>query len=562
MLNEEDTKSPAYILLMSAVSILAVFAVFGPVLQCDFVTLDDYFYIVDNSNIQSGVLQGLRWAFSTTYGEFWHPLTWLSLMLDYQLYGLDASGYHLTNLILHILSTVLLFWLFRRITGDIWKSAFAAAALFALHPLRVESVAWVAERKDVLSVFFSILTLCLYAYYVEKQVVTRYLSVLFIFILALMSKPVVVILPVIMIILDYWPLNRFAAEKDNPVIWQLKEKTPFFILSAFFSLITIYAQYNPSVKHTSFPVVTLIANAPVSCIIYLKKIFWPHELAVFYPFSDQVYFWKFLGGSLFIIAVSAVVIIKRKHMPYVFAGWFWYITALLPVMGIQAGKNIFADRHTYLPSIGISIAIAWAVPFLIKHQGIRRFILFPTAILVLVLLSCMTWKQCGYWRDSVELFRHTLDVTKDNYLAHNNLGIAFIKEGRNDEAVYHYSNAIRIRQDFIEPYLNRGNAYVRLGRYKSAIEDYTEAIRQKPDCVEAYYNRGNVYAKLGRYRYAIEDYNKTITLKPDYTGVYNNMGIIYFKGGNAVPGCNNAQKACDLGNCKLLEAAKRNGFCF
>ena len=308
--------------------ILATLAVFWQVNQCDFINIDDEVYVTENLHVRSGItLDGFRWAFSTTYAEFWHPLTWLSLMLDYQLYGLNAGGYHLTNLILHILSTLLLFWLFNRMTGMIWRSAFVAA-LFALHPLHVESVVWIAERKDVLSAFFFMLTLCLYVYYTEKPDIKKYLLVLFCFACGLMSKSIVVTLPVILILLDYWPLKRFESKKNNLILWQLKEKIPFFVLSAIFSIVTFYAQYTDKsgfVRDFPFSLSSRIANALVSFVTYLEKIFWPHDLIFFYPFSNQLAVWQIWGAALLIIVISIFVVAMVKRSPYLLVGWLWYM---------------------------------------------------------------------------------------------------------------------------------------------------------------------------------------------------------------------------------------------
>ena len=298
---------------------IVTLAVFWQVNKFDFVNFDDNVYVTENSHVHSGItLSGFLWAFSTTYAEFWHPLTWLSLMLDNQLYGLNAGGYHLTNLILHVLSTLLLFWLFNRMTGAIWKSAFVAA-FFALHPLHVESVVWITKRKDVLSAFFWMLTLCLYVYYTEKPVIKRYLFVLFSFVCGLMSKPIVVTLPVIMILLDYWPLSRcrigIESKKENLVSWQLKEKMPFFVLSAVFSIITIYAQ-DKYIRNPQFSLGSRLANAPVSFITYLEKTLWPHDMAVFYPFSDQLPFWQVLGSTILILVISIVIIAVAKRLSH------------------------------------------------------------------------------------------------------------------------------------------------------------------------------------------------------------------------------------------------------
>ena len=662
MLNKLNINSWKRKLIVYIALTVVTLAVFWQVNHYDFINIDDNIYVTGNSHIQSGItLDGFRWAFSSTYAEFWHPLTWLSLMLDYQLYGLNAGGYHLTNLILHILSALLLFWLFNRMTGTVWRSAFVAF-LFALHPLHVESVAWISERKDVLSVFFWMLTLCLYVYYTEKPVLKRYLPVVFFFACGLMSKPLVVTLPVIMILLDYWPLGRFELRKSDLISWQLREKIPFFVLSAVFSIITLYAQHKPSQEY--LPLGSRLANDPVSFMIYLEKTFVPNHMAVFYPFSFQLPAWQVWGSVFLLLFISVTVIISMRRLPYLFIGWLWYVITLLPVSGIIQARNFsMADRYTYLPLIGIAVMLAWGIPPLIKNEDMRKKILFPASIAALAIMAVLTWHQCGYWKNSIEICNHALQVTKDNYLAHINLGSALFDEGKTEEAIAHYSEAIRIMPDIILSYNKRGiaydklgrhqraledfnkaislkpddaisyncrgNAYAELGQYQMAIDDYNKTIRLKPDNADAYNSRGTIYTKLGQYQMAIEDFNNAIRLKPDNAAAYNsrgaifikfgqyqmaiedlnntirlkpddadaynnrgtiytklgqyqmaiedfnnairlkpddadtyfNRGIIYFTQGNNKPGCFDAQKACALGNCKILEVAKTKGLC-
>jgi protein O-mannosyl-transferase len=603
MLNKINISPQKQILFVYITLAVVTLAVFWQVNQYGFVNFDDEVYVTDNSHIQSGItLDGLRWAFSTTEAEFWHPLTWLSLMLDHQLYYLNAGGYHLTNLILHIMSALLLFWLFNRMTGVIWRSAFVAA-LFALHPLHVESVAWIAERKDVLSAFFWMLTLCLYVYYTEKPVIKRYLLVLFCFACALMSKPMVITLPIVMILLDYWPLGRLqsqeiltttdialvAAKKGKKKnksekealkknispprvqklsepriagivpLWQLREKTPFFILSAIFVIITLLAQQNPTIKN--FPLGSRFANAPVSFVTYLEKTFWPHDLAFFYPFSEQLPVWQVLGAVILIIVITIAVIAVVKRLPYLFVGWLWYAVTLLPVIGIvRVGVHAMADRYTYLPSIGIAIMLAWGIPLLFRRKDIRK-ILFPAGIAFLTIVAVLTWKQCGYWKNSVTLFNHALQVTTNNYITHTNLASVLLGEGKVEKAIEHYNEAIRIKSDEAYPYFGRGLAYFRLGQQQHAIEDYSEAIRLKPDFADAYNSRGKVYAKIGQYQPAIEDFNKTINLDQNYSDAYINRAVIYLNHRNNAFGCLDAQKACELGNCRILEMAQGRGDC-
>ena len=567
MPNISPNKQKLIIYIFLAVATLAVY---WQVNQFDFINYDDPFYITQNSQVQSGItMNGLNWAFNTKYFGLWNPLVWLSFMFDYQLHGLNAGGYHLTNLILHILSTLLLFWLFCRMTGKIWKSAFITA-FFALHPLHVESVAWVAERKDVLSAFFWMLTLCFYVYYTEKPAIRRYLLVLFSFICALMSKPMVVTLPVIMILLDYWPLNRFELQKGktNLILWQLKEKMLFFILSAVLIFITLYTPINDaSVK--VFPLASRLAYAPVAFMTYLGKTFWPHDLATFYPFPNQTPLWQVLGASLLLIVISVIVIIMMKRLQYLFVGWLWYFITIVPVIGIiQIGPHLMADRYHYLPSIGIAVGLAWGIPSLLKNEETQKNILFPAAIASLAVLSVLTWQQCGYWKNSVELWEHASQVTKDNYLAHSNLASALADKGKNPEAIYHYSKAIYyykkasyLTQNHDDIYFNRGNAYFRLGKYQLALDDYNQSISMNPHFANAYNNRGFVYFKFDLYQQAFDDYSKAIALEPDNADAYNNRAFVYLNMGNSISGCKDARKACELGSCATLQSVAGKGLC-
>jgi hypothetical protein len=535
-------------------------AVFWQVHQYDFVNLDDDRYVTKNDYVQSGITpEGVRWAFSTTFAQYWHPVTWLSLMLDFHLYGLNAGGYHVTNLILHILSTLLLFWLFNRMTGEIWKSAFVAA-IFALHPLRVESVAWIAKRRDVLCILFSILTLCFYVYYTEKPVIKRCLFVFFSFALALMSKPMAVTLPLMMILLDYWPLRRFETPGGNLILWQLREKAPFFILSCVFSIITIYAHHDPLMQYFSFD--SRFANAIVSYVMYLEKTFWPHNLTVLQLFSDQLPAGQVLYSALLIIVISVFVMTKWKRYPHFFVGWLWYSISILPVLGIvQFGPLAISDHHTYLPSIGIAIGLAWGIPHVFPDENIRKKILMPASIAVIAIMAVLTWKQCGYWKNSVELLNRACLVTKNNYMAHNNLASALAEKEKFEEAIDHYTRAIRIKPEIHLSYMGRGLAYDKLGRFNLAIEDYNHAIRLDQDYAETYFNRGNSYDELGQYQQAIKDYSEAIRLNPDYVEAYNNRGNTYFSRGGNERGCADAQKACFMRNCRLLELAKNRGLC-
>jgi tetratricopeptide (TPR) repeat protein len=561
-----NTSSSKKKLIVYIVLTIVTLAVYLQANKYDFVIIDDPMYITENHHIQSGfTLDGLAWAFGIRSAAFWHPLTWLSFMLDYKLYGLNAGGYHVTNIILHIISVLLLFWLFNHMTGAIWPSAFVAA-FFSLHPLHVESVAWITERKDVLCAFFWMLTLCLYVYYTEKPLLKRYWPVLLSFVCALMSKSMAITLPVIMILLDYWPLSRFRSgiesKKGNLILWQLKEKSPFFLLSVVFSIITFNAQKGLSVEYPAFTLNSRIVNALVSFVVYLEKLLWPHDMTFFYPFINQYLSWQILGAAIIVLFISIAVIVMAGKLPYLFVGWMWYVITIAPVIGIiQISSQAMADRYIYLPSIGISIMLAWGIPLLFRKENIRKKILFPAAIAFLAALALVTYKQCGYWKNSIELLNHALRIRKDVYIVHDCLGLALSAEGKNKEAIGHFNQALSLKPDYAYAFCNRGIVYLRSGQYQEAMGDFNETIRLKPNHVPAYYNRAMVYSQINRYELAIKDYSEGIRLKHDYADAYNNRGAIYLNLGNNGPGCRDAQRACELGVCKVLEIAKSKGDC-
>lgn len=551
--------------------ILIILSVFGQVHQYDFINLDDPFYVTNNGYVQSGIsMEGIRWAFSTTYAQYWHPLTWLSLMLDYQIFGFNAGAYHIINVCFHILNTLLLFWLFQRMTGEVWKSFFVAAVL-ALHPLQVESVSWIAKRRDLLCAFFFMLTLCFYVFYAEKRVAGRYILVVFSFICSLMCKPMTVTLPIVMILIDYWPLNRIRLKdpgtyfanhveeestkakqevlKENAFphpnfksvktkfakmipLWQLKEKIPFFVLSVVFSIITLNALDNLHMKN--FPFDSRLNNALFSFVTYLVKIIWPHNLTVLNLFTDEIPVWQCLGSAVLFIVISVVLILVMKQLPYLFVGWCWYTITILPTLGfIQYGYLAMSDHHIYLPLVGIGIMLVWGIPDLFTNESIRNKILFPMGIVIIVIMACIAWRQCGYWKNNVKLYNNTLKLTKNNFVAYNNIGLAKYKENKIQDAIDYYNIAIDINTSYAGAYINRGSAYNALGQYQKAINDSTEAIRLDPYEPKAYYVRGDAYARLGQYQQAIKEFDKGIQIKVklnDTTG-YGNRGNAYFKMG-------------------------------
>jgi tetratricopeptide (TPR) repeat protein len=565
----------ARLLLICLILALVTLTVFWNLNYADFVNLDDRVYVTENSHVRSGItFEGIRWAFSTSYAEFWHPLTWLSLMLDYELYGLKPGGYHLTNLLLHIANMLLLFLAFDRMTKALWPSVFVAA-LFALHPLHVESAAWVAERKDVLSAFFWMLTLCAYIYYTEKPALHRYIIALLCFALGLMSKPMLVTLPFVMILLDYWPLQRLYLPKATPnspevapksgghkrrekaspknpwkknitahadpppltsgplpfsLLGSLREKIPFFILSVLFSVIAYYTQHR--VPMETFPLASRIGNALISYVVYMENTLWPHNLAVFYPFPELLPLWKTAGAAALLLFISVGVIAATRRLPYLFVGWFWYAGTLFPVSGIlQVGKHALADRYTYLPLIGLFIMAAWGIPELLKKWRYRQPALFLSAALVLTGLLVITQVQVGYWRDSVTLFRHALQVTKDNELVRNNLGNALFLRGELKEAEFHLREALRIDPLLAEAHYNLGNVLSSQSKPDEAIVHFQEALRIKSNYEEARNNLGMALRNKGNISEAVSHFREVLRINPNDGDAHNNIGSVFFTQG-------------------------------
>jgi len=370
----------------------------------------------------------------------------------------------------------------------------------------------------------------------------------------------VVTLPVVMILLDYWPLKRFESNKNNPWLWQLKEKWPLFVLSVVFSMITIYTQSNASAK--DFPFGHRIANALISFVAYLEKTFWPHDLAVFYPFPHHIPVWQIIGSFALVIFISTIAIITLKRLSYLLTGWLWYTIAILPVVGIiQSGEQAMADRYHYLPSIGIAVIIAWGLPDLIRSRVLRKRILLPAAIFFLVMISAMTWHQCRQWENSITLCKHTLRVTRNNYLAHHVLAYTLFTEGKTEETIAHFSAAIRLNPDYAMAYKARGLCYFKIGQYEKAVMDFNEVIKHKSGDALIYHIRGTSNFKLGHKQEALADYSKALHLKNDYAEVYNNRAFVYLTQGREESGCMDARKGCALGDCRILNGAREKGFC-
>jgi hypothetical protein len=574
---------PLIYLFLTLITLMA----FWRVSQCDFINFDDPEYVAENVYIQNGItLQAIRWAFTTAYSANWHPLTWMSHMLDIQLFGLKPQWHHLTNLLFHIANTLLLFFVLHRMTKAPWKSAFVAA-LFAIHPLHVESVAWVVERKDVLSTFFWMLTMGAYTHYVEHPKLKNYLAVFAFFALGLMAKPMLVTLPFVLLLLDYWPLQRFEQKKpaleirseasrqgvrggereplsankrkgksakkragqgimkqqkpaDHKYQWALihplfLEKIPLFALAALSSIVTLIAQQTVGAVKSidAVPLGVRIANAFVSYIIYIWKTIWPIGLAVYYPHPGLWPLWQ-VGGAFILLGVVTLMVIRTaKRFPCLAVGWLWFAGTLLPVIGIvQVGEQAMADRYTYIPLIGLFVMAAWGIPELWKKWRYCKQALVASPALILLCFLIVTWTQVGYWRDSITLYDHTLNVTSHNDLILCNRGSAYAKLGNHQQAIEDYNRAIEINPGYAMAYYNRGTSCTNLGNLRQAIEDYNRAIEISPEYADAYANRGATYAMLDDLRQAIEDLDKAVKINPGYADAYKNRGIVYDELGN------------------------------
>jgi tetratricopeptide (TPR) repeat protein len=462
-------------------------------------------------------------------------------MLDVEIFGSSPSGHHLTNVFIHMASTLLLFLLLEKITTAPWQSLFVAA-LFALHPLHVESVAWVAERKDVLSGLFWFLTLLFYARYVKHRRVKFYLLTLLFFVAGLLTKPILVTLPVVMFLLDYWPFNRFPREQverrgtmGSTLRSLVKEKIPFVFLSALSAVITIYAQDKGGAMKSleSTPFTLRIENAVIAYAKYLGKTIWPQDLAILYPFPSSLPLSQILASSLLLILVSTVTVHYRRRYPYLLIGWFWFFVTLVPVIGlVQVGGQSIADRYTYIPLIGLFIMGSWGVPDLMQGWRCRPAILGMLAGVVISALTATTWQQLGYWKDNISLYQHTLQVTTGNYLILNNYGIALADGGRFDEAILQYQEALRAWPKSATAHVNLGAALAHQGKFAEAIGHYCEALKLIPDYALAHGNTGRALAHLGRIDEAIAHYEEALKIDPSLADVHLNLGILLVKKGD------------------------------
>jgi tetratricopeptide (TPR) repeat protein len=537
-----DTRSHYLKLLISLLLVLAIAIAYIQVRNLDFVGYDDQLYITKNSYVQDGItLNGAIWAFTTDHDANWFPLTWLSHMLDCELYGLNPLGHHWTNLLLHMANTILLFLVLNLMTETLWRSAFVAF-LFALHPLHVESVAWISERKDVLCTFFGMLTILAYCRYVKKPIIINYLLIILFLSMGLMAKPMLVTLPFVLLLLDFWPLQRFqytnSSSKPGRIIRSdfqevfrlISEKIPLFIPVLVSSILTFMVQRSGGATRSleSFPLQIRIANAFVSYVKYVAKAVWPAHLSVFYPHPGKTFAeWQVFGALMMISMAVFFALRALKHYPYIAVGLFWYLGTLIPVIGlVQVGSQAMADRYTYIPLIGIFIIVAWGASDLTLKWHYQKIVLTVSAVIILSIMTVRTFVQVSHWKNAVTLFENAVKIDSNNTLSHNNLGIALYDQGNIEKSAFHFREALRIEPYYIVARVNLARVLSAQGNLEDAIRHLREALKINPKHFTAHYQLGILLLKQKNIKEAYVHFAEVIKLNPDYAEAYGQIGII------------------------------------
>lgn len=506
-----------------------------------FCIIDDADYVTKNTHVTSGLsVDSIKWALTAFHASNWHPLTWLSLMLDSQLFGLNPMGFHLVNVALHAVNTSLLFLLFRSMTGAVWRSAFVAAC-FALHPLHVESVAWIAERKDVLSTLFWMLTLLFYSSYVRQAKRSMYVLSLVSFALGLMAKPMLVTIPVILLLLDFWPFERLkirlSEKSGSSALHQtdnnggcrltslIVEKLPFAALAAASSIVTLYAQKPSMTTLANITLTARVSNALWALLMYIEKMILPFNLAIFYPLAD-VPLWKAGFAAVVLCGILFMVLKYLKRYPYLATGWFWYLVTLLPVIGlVQVGMQSMADRYTYIPLIGLFTMASWGGAELCRQSPKLKKAISVVAGGALLFFSITTWIQLGYWRDNFTLFNHAAAVTENNYYAHHSLGMLFEQQGKPEQAIAEYQKSIEIEPRNPIVHFDLGFLFDTQGRTSEAIRQYEEVLALDPGYAQAHFSLGIVLGKIGKIKESISEFTEALKIEPDNPKYLNNLGI-------------------------------------
>ena len=548
---------------ISSFLIAITWAVFGQTFGHQFINYDDPLYVLDNAHVRAGLTwRGILWAFTHVHSQNWHPLTTISHMLDCQLFGVNPGAHHLVNVFFHSIAAALLFIFLAQVTSRVWLSAFVAA-VFAIHPLRVESVAWIAERKDVLSGLFFLLTLIAYVAYTRKSGVARYLTMSILFACGLLAKPMLVTLPLILLLLDWWPLERLERSTIAKVIL---EKIPLFALSIGSAIATLIAQRGGIVQIAHLPLSWRAANALSVYLIYIWQMIWPANLATIYPHPGRLPIWETASAAAVLVLITIAVFVLRKRQPHLVTGWLWYLILLVPVIGlIQVGSQAHADRYTYLPQIGLYIAITWAIVDLAQSLRARREIFAAAAPIIIVVLGWRAWIQTSYWHDTERLWNRTFAVTGRNDIAHFNFGefllkthrldeaiaqfeivlanhpsepdanfqlaYAFMEKGELDLAIRHFERALKIEPENPQTETNLANVLLKSGRIEEAVEHYRNVVRHEPSSAFAHYNLAVGLHRVGLLPEAIVHYKEALRLEPGYPDADQFLGQALLQNG-------------------------------
>jgi tetratricopeptide (TPR) repeat protein len=568
----QKTTLTGYRILICIAILAMTFAVYHQIINHEFITFDDNIYVTDNSTVKKGIsLYGILWAFKFTDSKsqaYWHPVTWLSHMLDCQLFDLNAGMHHLTSLLLHSANSLLLFYILTYVTGDLWRCAFVAA-LFALHPVNVDSVAWIAERKNVLSTFFWMLTMLSYVYYTRRPNVIRYFVPITFFILGLLSKPMLVTLPFVLLLFDYWPLNRF--EFGQPGFWRrsifpiILEKIPFFILSfvsVFLSSVSLRRIGNLT-SAVLVPMTLRLENAIVSYAAYIGKMVWPSELSIYYPFPATIAVWKIISALVLLLSFTLFVLIKIRRFRFLGTGWFWFIGTLVPVSGmIQGGLwPEMADRWAYIPYIGLYIIISWGGYELLNKYRLNNILTAAISLTFLFTLSAATYFQIRNWQDSKSIYMRALEVGPVNPVMLNNMGNALVKEGKLTDAVGYYKEALLLKPDYAKAHNNLATAFYKLGRIDESVRYYTEALRYQPNLYKTHNNFGCVLMEIGKDKDAIFHFTEALRINPDYDEAHYNFGLLLFRQGGIEQAVSHYARAIGL-NPHYAEAHNNLGLAY
>jgi len=530
---------------------LMVWGVFAQTLRHEFVNYDDNRYVYGNPDVSLGLSRtGIEQAFTKRYVGIWLPLTIISYQFDHELSGLNPSRFHQTNVLLHAATSILLFLVLRLMTGSLWRSAFVAA-LFAIHPLRAESVAWISERKDVLSSLFFMLSLGAYARYARvcrakgAVMARRYLLMVLFFVLGLLSKPMVVTLPFVLLLLDFWPLNRFETAGTKKLVL---EKIPLFLLSVIFCAIAVWTERDIITVDEEVSVLWRMGNAVVSYMIYIKQMIAPFGLAMFYPHpGTELPIWQISVSFLFLTMLSLTAVFFWKKKPYLIVGWLWYLGMLVPVIGIiPAWLHAYADRYTYLPQIGLYIFLTWAIAELSARWKYRHVILGAAALLLLAGLGAKAWVQTSHWRSSETLWTHTLAHTEDNKIANYNMAVVLERQGKSEMAIEQYRRALRVWPEDADALINLGCALAEKNELATAARLFHRALKIRPNSPEARTNLGLVFAKQGDIKKGIEYFQQALKIKSDYLEAHVNLGFFLGKQGKVEEAISSLQRALEI----------------